>query len=72
MTVFIVFFHRRLQPSPDELQNLPVNDPIGDAFHQVCVQNAIEMAGWIRSCHLPVSCFQETMNRSYRAPRPAR
>jgi site-specific DNA recombinase len=69
VTVSIVLFHWRFQPLLDEVQNVPINDPTGDALHQLGVRNAIEIAGEIRIDDLPVAGVQQTMNRLYRVLR---
>jgi len=47
-TMAIIFFHRGIQPLSDEVQHIPVNYPTGDAFHQLRVWDAVEIARQIR------------------------
>jgi hypothetical protein len=61
----IIFLDRHFQPLLDQMQNVPINDPTGDALHQFSVRDAVKIPRQVRVDDILVSGVEQTMNRSY-------
>jgi hypothetical protein len=71
VALVVLFFNRRRQPPLDQMEDVPVDDPAGQALHQFRVRKTAKIVRQIRIDDFCMPRIQPSMNRPDGSMRPS-